>query len=57
MVKDKCLTAWAASLIASVMFKRVLEGNHQVGGKDCVFSLNASDLKLKNEYLVKLVNE
>ena len=57
MVIDKCLTAWAASLIASVMFKRVLEGNHQVGGKDCVFSLNASDLKLKNEYLVKLVNE
>jgi hypothetical protein len=57
MVKDKCLTAWAASLIASVMFKRVLEGHHQVGGKDCVFSLNANDLKLKNEYLVKLVNE
>ncbi len=57
MVEDKCLTAWAASLIASVMFKRVLEGNHQVGGKDCVFSLNANDLKLKNEYLVKLVNE
>jgi len=57
MVEDKCLTAWAASLIASVMFKNVLEGQHQVGGKDCVFSLNANDLKLKNEYLVKLVNE
>lgn len=57
MVTDNCLTAWAASLIASVMFKRVLEGHHQVGGKDCVFSLNANDLKLKNEYLIKLVNE
>ena len=57
MVEDKCLTSWAASLIASVMFKRVLEGHNQVGGKDCVFSLNANDLKLKNEYLVKLVNE
>lgn len=57
MVTDNCLTRWASSLIASVMFKRVLENHHQVGGKDCVFSLNANDLKLKNEYLVKLVNE
>ena len=57
MIKDNCLTAWAASLIASVMFKRVLEGHHQVGGKDCVFSLNSNDLKLKNEYLIKLTNE
>ena len=57
MVTDNCLTAWAASLIASVMFKRVLENHHQVGGKNCVFSLNANDLKLKNEYLIKLVNE
>ena len=57
MVEDKCLTAWAASLIASVMFKRVLEGHHQVGGEDCVFSLSSKDLKLKNEYLIKLVNE
>ena len=57
MVEDKCLNAWSVDLIASVMFRRVLEGHHQVGGKDCVFTLNASDLKLKPEYKIKLIDK
>ena len=48
---------FASRVIANTMFKRVLAGYSGAGTRDSVFTLSASDLKLKPEFKDKLVSE
>jgi len=57
MCKDKCLTMFASRVIANTMFKRVLSGYSGAGTRESVFTLNASDLKLKPEFADQLVSD
>ena len=57
MCKDKCLTMFASRVIANTMFKRVLSGYSGAGTRESVFTLNASDLKLKPEFADQLIND
>ena len=57
MCKDKCLTMFASRVIANTMFKRVLSGYSGAGTRESVFTLNASDLKLKPEFEDQLVSD
>ena len=57
MCKDKCLTMFASRVIANTMFKRVLSGYSGAGTRESVFTLNASDLKLKPEFEDQIVSD
>jgi len=57
MCDDECLTMFASRVIANTMFKRVLSGYSGAGTRDSVFTLNASDLKLKQEFADQLVSD
>ena len=57
MCKDKCLTMFASRVIANTMFTRVLSGYSGAGTRESVFTLNASDLKLKPEFADQLIND
>ena len=57
MCKDNCLTVFASRVIANTMFKRVLSGYSGAGTRDSVFTLNASDLRLKPEFADQLIND
>tara|TARA_R100001440_G_scaffold37685_2_gene57165 strand:- start:11424 stop:12602 length:1179 start_codon:yes stop_codon:yes gene_type:complete len=57
MCKDKCLTIFASRVIANTMFKRVLSGYSGAGTRESVFTLSASDLKLKPEFADQIVSD
>ena len=57
MCKDKCLTIFASRVIANTMFKRVLSGYSGAGKEDSVFTLSASDLKLKPEFADQVISD
>tara|TARA_R100001224_G_scaffold112109_1_gene93770 strand:- start:3677 stop:4852 length:1176 start_codon:yes stop_codon:yes gene_type:complete len=57
MCKDNCLTMFASRVIANTMFARVLSGYSGAGTRESVFTLNASDLKLKQEFADQLVSD
>ena len=57
MCKDKCLTIFASRVIANTMFTRVLSGYSGAGTRESVFTLSASDLKLKPEFADQIVSE
>ena len=57
MCKDKCLTMFASRVIANTMFKRVLSGYSGAGTRESVFTLKASDIKLKPEFADQLIND